>query len=286
MVTFNNREIASAIWILLLFIYCMTKADARKAFYDLIKTFFSLKLYFIWVSMTIYVTAIIFLLKYLNYWDINLLKDTIFWFLFSSFYMVINSISLHKKENIFKKYMLDSLKFIVVIEFISNKYTFSFIWEFFLILIAVLITMAEVYSKSNEEYKLANKTLGTLLAAIGFIILINSINSIIKDYRNFGTIDTLKEFLLTPILTLMFLPFVYLVVLFSNYELIFLRLNLGIKKSKELKKYAKMKLCFFCHFSLKRQKIVLQDHVFKLSTIRNKTDIDKIIKEWHFKVNI
>ena len=115
-----------------------------------------------------------------------------------------------------------------------------------------------------------------LQIVIGVIILIYVISRVVSDYKNFISLNTLRDFLLAPLLSVAFSPFVYLFLLFTQYELLFIRLKLGKEKSKELKKYAKIRIIKYCLLSPKKIRKILKNH--DLIYIERKEDIDKIIK--------
>ena len=79
---FNNREIATAIWLLVIFILMLFKRDIRKSLLDVIKAFFKIKILSSIFLMIAYTTGIVFVLYQINFWNISLLKDTVVWVFF------------------------------------------------------------------------------------------------------------------------------------------------------------------------------------------------------------
>ena len=161
-----------------------------------------------------------------------------------------NPISFNPKEVTIKKYITDNIKVTIVFEFIVNSYTFPLIWELLFLPVLALIVASETYVQNKDEYKEVSKFLNRLLVIIGFYVLIYCVVSIIGDYRKIASLGTMKEFLLAPVLTLMIIPYIYIFVLISNYEQIFLRLSVGVNKEKGIKRYAKRKVFFYCLFSI------------------------------------
>jgi ABC-type multidrug transport system fused ATPase/permease subunit len=151
-----------------------------------------------------------------------------------------------------------------------------------LIPVVAFIVILEVFAKTDEKNssvaKLMNGLLG-LLIIIGIVILIFAISNVVSDYKNFVSLDTLRKFLLPPVLTILFLPFIYFMVLFSTYEQLFVQLNLGYEKSKKLKRYAKRKIIQHCLLSLKKVKKALNTNTYNLKVIRYEEDVDKLIED-------
>jgi hypothetical protein len=66
--------------------------------------------------------------------------------------------------------------------------------------------------------------------------------------------------------------------LFDAYERLFVRLNLGYEKSNKLKRYTKRKIIKHCLLSLKKVNKTLNMNTYNLMHIRNKEDVDEMIK--------
>ena len=278
---FNNREIATAIWLLVIFILMLFKRDIRKSLLDVIKAFFKIKILSSIFLMIAYTTGIVFVLYQINFWNISLLKDTVVWFCFIGIPISFYSVTSETDQNLFRKVIVDNIKIVIIIEFIVNTYTFSLVGELVLIPVVTFIVILEVFAKTDEKNSSVAKLQNGLLIIIGIVILIFVISNVVSDYKNFVSLDTLRNFLLPPLLTSLFLPSIYFIVLSSTYEQLFVQLNLGgyEKKSKKLKRYAKRKIIKHCLLSLKKVKKASNMNTYNLKDIRNEEDVDKMIKD-------
>jgi len=276
---FNNREIATAIWLLVIFALMLFKRDIRKSISDAFKAFFDIKILSSIFFMIAYTAGIVFVLYQINFWNISLLKDTVVWFCFTAIVMCSNLVTSETDQNLFRKVIVDTIKIVIILEFIVNIYTFSLAVELILIPVVTSIAILGVFAKTDEKYSSVAKLTNGLLIIIGIVILIFSISNVVSDYKNFVSLDTLRNFLLIPLLTISFLLFIYLMVLFSTYEILFTRLNVGCKKNKKLKMYAKRKIIHQCLLSLKKVKKALNGDTYNLKYIRDEEDIDKMIKD-------
>jgi len=277
---FNNREIATAIWLLVIFVIMLFKRDIRKSLSDVIKAFFKIKILSSIFLMIAYITGIVFVLYQINFWNTSLLKDTVVWVCFTGILLSFNLATSDTDQNLFRKIIINNIKIIIIIEFIVNTYTFSLVGELILIPVVTFIVILEVVAKTDEKYSSVAKLMHGLQIIIGIVILIFAISNVVSDYKNFGSLDTLRNFLLAPLLTISFLPFIYLMILFATYELLFTRLNSGYEKNKKLKRYAKRKSIQHCLLSLKNVKKALNMNTYNLTYIRNKEDVDKMIKDF------
>lgn len=281
---FNNREIASAIWLLVIFTFLLGKRDIRKSLFNVIKSLFHIKILSSIFIMMAYTTGIVIALYLVKLWNISLLKDTVVWFCFTGVVMSFNLVTLREDENLFRKIIIDNIKIVIIIEFLVNTYTFSLVGELVFIPFMTLIVMLDVVAKTDKKYLAVAKLMSRLQIIIGLVILIYAISNAISDYKNFGSLDTIKNFLLAPLLTISFLPLIYFILLFAAYESLFIRLNLGYEKGKKLKNYARRKIIKQCLFSLKKIKKASNMNIYNLMHIRNEKDVDDMVKAYKDQV--
>ena len=121
---FNNREIAIFIWLLLFIAFVLRKADVRKSLKTLVWTFCKIQILTVVSLMLLYVVLIVLVLRAVGVWEFTLFKDTVVWFCAALGMMMRFNIS-DKAENVFRKVLVDSVKVVILLEFLVNTYTFS-----------------------------------------------------------------------------------------------------------------------------------------------------------------
>lgn len=275
---FNNREIATAIWLFAIFIFMLVKREIRESLFNVINAFFKIKILFSIFLMIVYTTGILIVLHHVRLWNTSLLKDSIVWFCFTGILMCFNLVTSKKEENLFRKIIISNIKIVIIIEFIINTYTFSLVVELFFIPLVTLLVIMEVIAKKDKKYSYVIKIINGLYIIIGVVILFYVTSNVVSDYKNIGSLDTLRNIVLVPLLTISFLPFIYFMMLFDAYERLFVRLNLGYEKNNKLKRYAKRKIIKHCLLSLKKVNKALNVNTYNLMHIRNKEDVDEMIK--------
>ena len=277
---FNNREIAIAIWLFALFIFMLFNESIRSSMFNLVKAFFHKKILLTILLIILYFSAMLVLLYLVKFWNTALLKDSIIWLVFTGLLTCFNPVTAKQNEKVFRKIIRENLSIVLVLEFILNTYTFSLVVELILLPALTLIILFAEVSKTNSKYKSVENLMNRLQITLSFIILISIIYRILADFSNFWIVNTLKSFLLPIILTIIFLPFIYFLVLYSRYEILFLGLNLGEAKSIELKKYAKKKIFKHCFLSLaKVNKALNSSFSIDLRNIKTKKDVDELIEK-------
>ena len=277
---FNNREIAIAVWILVIFIILLFIRGIRKSLKDLVKVLCHRKILILVLSIIVHTVGITFVLYLINFWNISLLKDTIVWLCFSGVVICFRYVSSKEDENLLRNIIIDNIKIVIIIEFIANFFTFPLAAELVLIPFMVFIAGLDVIAKTDKKNISVVRLLNGLQIIIGLFILIYAFSQAIADYKNIVNLDTLKSFLLAPLLAVLFSPFVYFMALLVKYELLFLRLEMGCEKSKKLKNYAKKKIILYCLLSLKKTKKALNMKTYNLMLIRNKDDVDEMVKAY------
>lgn len=280
---FNDREKAIIIWLVVFFIWFLSKKDRRDSIkpivISLLKQLFWGKVAVALLIMSLYISLLVFVAYLFHVWDFSLLKDTILWFIGGAFIMFLHSNKVTSEEHYFKGVLLESVKFTVVIEFVTNLYTLNLIGELILVPIATLLVAMLAFIEKKEQYAQVKKLLNGLYVIIGLGILIFAFSHVVGGFKDFATLQNLKSFLLTPVLTIAFLPFIYFLALYSTYTLLFLRINLWLKNDKALVKFTKRQIWRSSRLNLKKLKKVSEKMSGKLTTIKSKADVTVLIQQ-------
>jgi hypothetical protein len=274
----NNREIAIAVWLLVGLAFASSNRPVRKSMVAVLRAFFQPKKY-LWLSMMLlYTLGTVAILYATRFWEITLLKGTVFWFFFSGVVLAFSFVISQNNENVFSKVISNNVKVVVILEFLVGSYTFHIAAELVIVPLVTMIVMFGTVADLNQEHSSVAKAMMGLQIIIGLVILFYAIVSAISDYENFGSIATLKNFLLAPILSLMFTPFIYFMLVFTKYEQVFIRLDLGPEKDKAVKRYAKRRIISYCRWHLNKIQHLLRIHSFDLMRIRSEDDVNRILK--------
>ena len=196
---FSNREMATAIWILIFILFSIVATSTRKASGNLLYTFFNWKIQKSIIYSALYSGLIVILFYKISYWNLSMLKDTIFWFLFTALVVLYKGVDNSKDNKLFTKLIFENFKVVVIVEFVVNMYNFSFVFELLIIPIVLLLALIDEALKKS----LVNKYKFSVANSFTFILAMVTIILTIKDFTNNKTeylnINTLKSFL-TPII--------------------------------------------------------------------------------------
>jgi hypothetical protein len=284
---FNNREKAIIAWGIVLLVCLLCIKDIRRiigeSFFSLLKNLFLGKVGVALSTVTLYVVLIVFLVYNIRLWDISMLKDTIVWFLGTAFIRFINVNNVTKEDNYFKNVILDNLRLVVVLEFIINLYVFNLWGELVLIPITFLLTAMIAVPVTEKKDLLAKKLINVILSIIVVFVIVFSFYRMVSDFSNFATVQNLKNFLLFPYLTALYLPFVYLLALYGTYDSTFNRIDFLLKENKELARFTKWKIFWQCLFNLKKLSMFSKMYTVRFMSIKNNSDVTNLIREFKTK---
>lgn len=269
----NNRELALILWILALSIWCLSQKKVRSAFISVIKAFFGRKLFAGYLLMLLYISLILGPLYLIGFWSVAYIKTTLIWIICVAYVMLLR-FSKANKENFFKNSVKDNFKILVVLEFFVNLYVFGLWIEMLLVPFSALMGGMIAIAESDIKYNDVKKLLNIFLGLMGIVLISFAIYKIFTDFGNFVTEKNFVNFTLPIILTIMFLPFVYLVALFSSYETLFIRMPFFIKDQVVLD-YSKKKIIF--SFGLNLKEVNAWGKHFNTLLINNKNDIEEAI---------
>jgi hypothetical protein len=172
--------------------------------------------------------------------------------------------------------ILDNIKFVLIMEFVVNLYSFSLPAELIVMPAVTFIAMSNVFAESKQEYKKVSKLLNFILGVFGLYLLVFTFREIVLDFQNFATIKNLRDFFLPPLFSIVLLPFVYVMALFMQYEMFFVRIDIANKNSG-VTKYAKRKILMACHVNLSKLNKVSKNVGYP--KVNNKEDVLEWLKK-------
>lgn len=252
--TLNNRELSFILWSFILTSFFFFSSNLRRPFISIIKLIFASKVIFLILITLGYVLLCIYLISLIGFWDLSLLKDTIFWFFGAALILAYKATKLQEGKLTFKEIIIDNIKFVIIIEFIGNQYVMPLTIELILLPLLTIISILSYSAGLKTQYKSIKTLLDWTLSVIGITSFAFALIAAFNDYQNFATFRTLKTFLLPPLLTFLYFPWIYLIALYMVYENLFNRFNVFYKNNRNLLKFAKASSLRTCLLNLEKSK--------------------------------
>lgn len=218
---FSSREIAASIWIIIFCVYSLVNPNVRQSAYKVFQALRHKSIICSILSLFAYVSLITYFLYICRLWDINLLKDTCIWVLFTALNILLN---VHKARDFtfFKQLMTGNIKIALAIEFLFNFHTFPLIIELIILPLITLLVLIQSYimREQNQKYedKITVSCIDQTLSLAGYIMFIYVLWMTVKDYQNLFSIASLKTFLLPILLTTLSIPYFYIIALIIEYD--------------------------------------------------------------------
>ena len=142
----------------------------------------------------------------------------------------------------------------VLIEFIGVNYPFNIWVELIIIPIVLLLSLVGEFGEKFGGTKEVSTFAYIIVIIISLIAFIHSIKLAIIDMQNILSIDTLKDICYIPLLTILYMPMTYLILVFMNYETIWFRINLKEYLPKKEKRRIMFKIIKDCKINLDKIK--------------------------------
>lgn len=138
----SNREIATMIYLGLLVAASLLWKKGRPQALGVVRAFFVPKLAQVWLLMSLYVAACVWLLVSLSLWEWPNLKSTLLWWLTVGFTCVYEAQQLKESPHALRKLVRDAFKLSIVILFIAELVSFPLWVELIMLPLLVFLTLS------------------------------------------------------------------------------------------------------------------------------------------------
>ncbi|MCU4166699.1 hypothetical protein [Carboxylicivirga caseinilyticus] len=270
----NNRDLAILTWLAILLCSVFLIKFIRKHAIAITKVLFSSVFITIFQLTICYLLIIIWGLINVDFWNIHLLKGTIFWFFGVGIIMTFKAIG--KDIPFFRKIFINAIKLTIIIGFVSNLHVFKYWIEF----ISIPILAMTGILMSINEYKTKDKRVDSFLNLIVILYSLSVISYAIYqtylNYKNDFILANLQSLLLPSILTILFIPLSYFICIYSAYESLFCRLY-NVNNKKYSRTYIKFRLVL--KMGLNLNKIRIGSANLSPYYINETTNISSYLKE-------
>lgn len=232
---FNNREVAILIWIAIFLSYSLSNKTIKDGFSSILM---ALKPVAIWGPLLIgslWISLLVLALKELGFWDWSNLKTTVFWAFAFAFYSMFQAIKIDFDSKYCKHLMLESFGLSAILMFIGSVYTLSLLAELLILPFALSLSLMQVISAKNPKQKSAHNFVNYLLSLLGLGYISYWGYSIYHNPQRLFTFANFGDFMMPIILTIWYMPYLYLWKLIIVYELLFVALNRNIENAKLLR---------------------------------------------------
>lgn len=248
-IMFNTREIAYLIWGALLLIVLFFSGKNRSSLIDLIRAFFCMQLVYVYLIALTYLFICVWVLYKFKIWDTSLVKDTILWFLLVALTLMYNATKINSFQKFVKNVVRPLVAFSVIFEYIFGLYTFDWWIEILMVPVVFFISGMLAFSEKKPEHRQVHKLMNGVFILLGLISLAAVAFHLLNHYTDYFNRLTAMQFIMPLCLSLMFVPFLYGLTMFTHYETAFVALKRQFKQPS-VYKYAMLKAMLRFHGDL------------------------------------
>lgn len=246
---FTTREVATLLWLVILFIYAICRKTTRSALWNLLECAFSRKLLILWLIIIGYVVLVTSVMSRLSFWKNIYIKDVVIWFITSGFIICANAVD-KKDENYVAMTVKNKLSLALVSEFFISTFTFSIFIEIILIPVIAFVIMLETFSEINKDEQIRS-CMSIISIVLGLFIIIGTVIKAIAAYSSLNKFDTLVSFAIPIVYLVLIIPLVEGLQVYSWYELLFSKTYFTDGEKNQVKEQKKI-ILRTCGFSVKK----------------------------------
>jgi hypothetical protein len=232
---FTPREIAIAVWLGIGLIFVIRVAG--KPLLAVLRVVTRRIILRLIGAALAYLGLWIAVLAHFGFWELSNLKTTILWALTTASVRVAKGVNADKEPKFFSKTLRETLSVAFIVEFLVENYNFSVWIELILVpsvwFLAVLLGVA----KGDRKLRPANTVLEWMLVLFMLSYVGHAVYEVSQHIREVATVDTVRELFLPVVLSLLFMPFLFALNVYSVYQQIFGALHWGIE-DPALRSYA------------------------------------------------
>lgn len=273
-----------AFYLGLLSLFLFTKQEVRVSIKNLIKTLANKYLLTSILCYLGYLTIWGLILNWSGFLELRLSKNLALWLLLNGLWLPISSTLSDPKANPIKDLIRKSFRIVVILSFISSTSTFSLGTEMILTPILILFAGLEAFSAHEEEHRQVHKFFQVVNIILSLIILFLAFSTLIQNYQSTDFPFLLKRFSLPIILTFISIPFLYLIMIYSAYEQLFLRVTVRTKIPR-LQKMLRKQLLSLCGANLRKIRLITYSQAFNSSVVNTRREIVLLGRHLQSEIN-
>jgi hypothetical protein len=269
----NTREIAILIWSAVFALWAASHQSIRASFWNVIRGAANRTIFTFIGFLAAYTIIEVWLLDSVGLWSMELLKTALGWFVLTGLTSGGNALTSYDDPP-YGKHVRDSLRVAVILELVMGKFTFSLPVELILVPIVVLVGLLVAVNEMRSKDPLVQRLLIGFQVVVGLLIFAFASARAVREFSVLAKPVVLMEFLLPPILSLLFIPALFLIVLFARYEWLFLK----IRGDKKFRRHAKLRLLSVLGPRPRKVLAFGRKHAFVLPSICTRAELEDLIQ--------
>ncbi|MBI3024698.1 MAG: hypothetical protein HYY66_03285 [Candidatus Tectomicrobia bacterium] len=196
-----------------------------------------------------YVLLEIWLAAKFSLWRSDLVKPTLIWLVSSGVVLLFDFDKASKEPHFFRRKATEAIGIAAFLEFFMNLSTLDLIGEILLQPLAALLVGISALTGKTDQDRIVKKLADGILALIGISLLTFTIQHQYSTWSETDKYSLVLQLALPIWLTVWFLPFIYFLSLYANYDSAFSRIDWATS-DRNSRRRAKLALISKLHFRL------------------------------------
>jgi hypothetical protein len=224
----TSRQLAIVVWLILFLVWALTINKVREAMASLLKTLFTGKLLVMFGGIISYNVAMVVWLQKIGFWDPTMLYDTVIIIAVGGIGSVMRAATQDHiyDMSFYVKTILVNLEVMILLQFLSDLFPFSFWVEFFIFIPAMtFLILLVVFSEHQDGAELAHRFLTRTQTLVGLLLFGYMVWRLVTDYRRLLHLQVVFSLALPFVMSVLFVPVLYLACAIFIYENAFLMVS-------------------------------------------------------------
>jgi hypothetical protein len=273
----NTRETATLVWVVLALGIAVAIPGLRVIVIDGVKIATKPFVAILLAATTLLAAAITVCLAWFGYWRTSMIPTTVAWFVGTA---IVGTFSMGGVGEL-RRLATRTVAFTAVVEFVSNAYTFPLPVEMLLVPGVVTLVTLTSFADRRPEFAITRVPLKVLCLALFVGTLTPTIVYLVQHAGQIASADRAREFLLPLVLTVVFLPYFYLVQMVIAWQTALSMLKSQMQDRPSLLKAARLALIRTCHASLPRIQLFEPEFRWRLAAATSEEDIRCTMRDFN-----
>lgn len=228
----NSRELATLIWLGIISAIIVVMPSIRKSLGSVWQALMQPQVLRLLAVFALYVVLTIWFLHAICWWDWDQLKNTIIWTFSVALVAVFHSNKIEDEPGYFRNWITENFQIMALIQFLVTLYTYPLPVELFVIPLATVLTGMIAVGENKPETRSTAAILTNVLGVLALIFFGYALIVTLTNFWTYATIQTWRDLYVPIVLSIFFLPFIFVLYVFMSYETTFSALSFSIKDAR------------------------------------------------------
>jgi len=221
----NNREQATFILLGVFLGFMLLNRDLRGSLGGVGKSLLTPKLAIPLLIFASWTAGAVGVARTVGLWTSGLAASTVLWFLFVGMAWFINVADAGKDREFFKRRVVEAVSIGALFEFFVNLEVMALPIELVFQMALIFVVLLDAHVHQQHELKAVARVTTGVLALFTAGLTIYSVQKLIDDWHKLALQDVVNQLVLPVWLTIVAVPFVYLLALYAGYESLLINLH-------------------------------------------------------------